>query len=191
MPFDLMRNKKRLAQVLVVASVTAAAVYVIFILKPQLGYLASVSKRSYRIGSDIKSVNRDMADIDSLRGKIAACEGKAELYEKRLPAEEEIPSLLERLSAMAKSSGVKILSITPVPVSAKSEKARKEKIYREVPIAISAKSSYHELGRFLSQLENAESFMRVADIDIKHDKTSPKKHSIELLIMTYVSVREK
>ena len=105
-----------------------------------------------------------------------------------LPAEQEIPKLLEDLSDMAKRANVKILGITPM---ASKQEAQPAEIYQEIPILINAKSGYHELGKFLSDLENAGRFMKVADIKIKENKVSPKKHDVELLVLTYKLLRNK
>ena len=111
-----------------------------------------------------------------------------ERYEKTLPAEQEIPSLLETLSRMAKSSNIKISALTPVSGSGKGGETTHT--YREIPILISAKSGYHELGQFLSAMENSDRFMKVVDIDIRANNTTPRKHDVELLICTYILLNE-
>jgi Tfp pilus assembly protein PilO len=98
---------------------------------------------------------------------------------------------LENLSEMAKDSNIKIVGIVPAISYFKDDKsANKSQIYREIPILITAKSGYHELGHFLNNLENADRFMKVADIDIKSNKTSPKKHDVELMVCTYILLPE-
>ena len=105
-----------------------------------------------------------------------------------LPVEQEVPKLLEMLSTMARSSNVKIVGITPL---ASKQEESPEKIYQEIPILISAKSGYHELGRFLSDLESSDRFMKVSDIDIKENKSNVKRHDVELLVVTYVLLEGK
>ena len=43
----------------------------------------------------------------------------------------------------------------------------------------------------MAKLEDADRFMKVADIDIKANKATPKKHDVELLVLTYVLAKAK
>src|SRR3989338_6461538 len=130
----------------------------------------------------------DISMIEKYKSNIEAYKAKVERYEKTLPAEQEIPSLLETLSRMAKSSNIKISALTPVSGSGKGGETTHT--YREIPILISAKSGYHELGQFLSAMENSDRFMKVVDIDIRANNTTPRKHDVELLICTYILLNE-
>ena len=92
---------------------------------------------------------------------------------------------------MYKRQDIKIVGIVPAMSYLKDDKSvKKSQIYREIPILITAKSGYHELGSFLNNLENADRFMKVVDIDIKANKTSPKKHDVELMVCTYILLAE-
>ena len=103
---------------------------------------------------------------------------------EELISQQEIPSLLENLSKMAKNANITIVSITPV--TSNSQKEAKSQVYEEIPILITAKSGYHELGHFLSNLENGDRFMKIINISVKTNTTAPKKHDVELMVHTYV-----
>ena len=75
--------------------------------------------------------------------------------------------------------------------SKKEEKKQALQVYQEIPILITAKSGYHELGQFLAKLENAERFMKVVGMTIKSNKATPKKHDAELLVLTYILTKGK
>ena len=62
-------------------------------------------------------------------------------------------------------------------------------IYEELPIALTARSGYHELGAFINQLENSERIFMVKTIEIKADPSDPKRHHATLVVETFV--REK
>ena len=107
---------------------------------------------------------------------------------QRLSREKEIPLLLENLSNIARSSGVKIQSITPLSRSQAYKNDNHDKgetVYQEVPIAITAASGYHELGDFVSTLESDKRFMQVSDIKVKASRSMPAKHDIEFLVHVY------
>jgi Tfp pilus assembly protein PilO len=92
---------------------------------------------------------------------------------------------------MAKDSDIKIVGIVPVLSKLKDDKSvKKGQTYQEIPILITAKSGYHQIGHFLSSLESADRFMKVTDINIKANKLSPKNHDVELIICTYILLAE-
>jgi type IV pilus assembly protein PilO len=194
--FDLksMDFKNRQTQVLlliVLASFAAAAAYLYFVFIPQAVSVFTLSRNVGKMKSELRSARLVIANTDKLKNDLQEHSEKVESYEKKLPAEQEIPTLLENLSNMAKDSDIKIVSIVPAMSYLKDDKSvKKSPIYREIPIAITAKSGYHELGHFLNNLENADRFMKVVDIDIKANKASPKKHDVELMVCTYILLLE-
>ncbi|MDD5174227.1 MAG: type 4a pilus biogenesis protein PilO [Candidatus Omnitrophica bacterium] len=175
----------------VLVSLIAAALYLYFVFVPQVIRVFKLTADAGRMNSELKSARVLIKDFESLSRSLKEQSRKVESYEKKLPAEQEIPALLENLSNMAKNSNIKIVGIVPAMSYFKDEKPVKQsQIYREIPILITAKSGYHELGRFLSNLENADRFMKVADIDIKANKANPKKHDVELMVCTYTLLTE-
>ncbi|MDO8536148.1 MAG: type 4a pilus biogenesis protein PilO [Candidatus Omnitrophota bacterium] len=188
---DLKNKETQVMLLIVIAALAAAALYLYFVFIPQVTRVFSLSSGTGKIKSELKSARSVIKDYERLKDQLKEQSQKVESYEKKLPAEQEIPALLENLSTMAKDSGIKIVGIVPEMSYFKDEKsAKKSEIYREIPILVTAKSGYHELGHFLNNLENADRFMKVADINIESNKTSPKKHDVELMVCTYVLLPE-
>jgi len=194
MAFDIksidLKDKK--TQVVILAGLLAilgVVLYFSFILKPQIVRVAESVSAAGSIDADLKEAGKNIANIPAFKKNIVAYEEKVDRYEKMLPVEQEIPSLLENLSNIARSSNIKIVGI--IPVTVKEDKPKKAQVYQEIPILINAKSGYHELGKFLSSMENSDRFMKVADIQIKSNAQSPKKHEVEVLVLTYILLRGK
>lgn len=182
--------KDKKTQVFILAgllSVLAVILYVTFILAPQMERVFGAVGQASKMGAELKDAQSNIANIPKFRSNIASYEEKVDRYEKMLPTEQEIPALLEDLSGMARSANIKIVGI--MPVITKEDKTKKAYVYQERPILISAKSGYHELGKFLSSMENADRFMKVADIQIKANAQSPKKHDVELMVLTYTLMK--
>lgn len=169
-------------------SLVICVAYISLFLKPQAAGLAGVMGGIKKVSSDLKAAEANIARVESFKKSIAAYNEKVGRYEKTLPTEQGIPRLLEDLSEMARDSNMKIVGIVPV---AKDDKGQRSQTYQEIPIIMSAKSGYHELGRFLTGLENSDRFMKVADIQIKSTRAMPKKHDVELLVLTYVLLEGK
>lgn len=186
-PIDLKDKKQQVIIAAVALTLTLIFLYFNFLLKPQLTNVFSLIDKAKRLESDLKRSQQDIASVAKLKKDIVASKEKVARYEKMLPAEQEIPGLLEDLSNMAKKSNIKIVSI--IPAVAKEGSEGTDGIYQEIPILITAKSGYHELGNFLSNLENSDRFMKVADIGIRASTATPKKHDVELLVLTYTLLK--
>jgi len=186
---DLKDKKTQITILAGLLALLAVVIYISFIFKPQLERVLGAVSDAGSISGELKEAESNIKNIPIFKKNIEAYEEKVDRYEKMLPAEQEIPSLLENLSSIAKSANIKIVGI--IPVAGKEDKAKKAMVYQEIPILINAKSGYHELGKFLSSMENSDRFMKVADIQIKSNVQSPKKHDVEILVLTYILLRGK
>lgn len=186
LPIDLKDSKMNKRLIIIAVSVVFLLVYLNFVMKPLLGRLTNTFSKTGKIGAELRKAESDVSQIGKSKSDVASYKEKVDRYEKMLPAGKEIPALLENLSEMAKSSNIKIVGITPVGV----DEQNKGDIYQEVPILISAKSGYHELGTFLSKLENSDRFMKIVDIEIRANRSAPKKHDVEVIVCTYILLNQ-
>lgn len=186
------KDKKTQSIILIAIVVIAAFVgYLYLIFFPQIGKITTLIGKDFKINSELKSAKSMITNIGAFKKDLAKYNEKVDLYEKKLPAEQDIQNLLENLSSMAKASNIKIVEIIPALSYFKEDAANKSQIYKEIPILITARSGYHELGNFLSDLENADRFMKVVDIGIKANRTNPKMHDVELMVCTYILLEER
>ena len=185
---DLLKNQKQMMMIAAAAILFALFLYITFIFSPQIVKIFEVSGKLSKANTDLRDAKSDIAKIESMKSAIEAYKAKVGKYEKTLPTEEGIPSLLESLSDMAKDSNMNIVGI--VPILLKDVKLQ-SRVYKEIPITISAKAGYHELGRFMSSLENSDRFIKISDIQMKFNKPTPKKHTTDLLVVTYVLLEGK
>lgn len=185
---DIAKNQKQMTMIIAGVVLLALFLYITFVFSPQIVKIFSISGKLTKATTDLKNAQSDVAKIDSMKAAIEAYKTKVGKYEKTLPTEEGIPGLLESLSEMAKSSNMSIAGI--VPVASRDIKSQ-SRVYKEIPITINAKSGYHELGRFMSNLENSDRFIKISDMQIKFNRPTPKKHDVELLVVTYVLLEGK
>ncbi|MCX5677758.1 MAG: type 4a pilus biogenesis protein PilO [Candidatus Omnitrophica bacterium] len=181
---NLKKSPKQMIIVISAGCAFALLLYFNFLLKPQVINISGIRSNLGKVSADLRAAKSDIAKINSMRSAVEAYNKKLDKYEKTLPTEEGIPDLLESLSEMAKSSNMRIAGI--VPVDQQKGAGSGNRVYKEIPIMITAKAGYHGVGRFLSSLENSDRFMKVVDMQIKADPASPKKHDVELLVVTYV-----
>ncbi len=135
---------------------------------------------------EVKSAKDSIDSIETLKNRLNNLKQQMGAYEGRLPQQKEIPVILERLSSMALESGVKITAIEP----AKANSSSSPKDYNEVPISLTAKCGYHQLGTFISKLENSPQFMRISNIKISRNPSDVYHHNIDLKISTFTLTEE-
>jgi len=184
------KNKKETLLLAAAVFFVLIGAYLFTFVKPKVVELITLFKDMRVMKSDITRVQNALAREGMLKKKLLSMQEKVTLYEKKLPTEHEVPMLLEELSKMAKETYVKILGISPVYVKIGSVD-EKPKPYKEIPISIHALSGYHQLGAFINKLENAGRFMKVSDIQIRTSNKNKRAHDVELVVSTYVLLKEE
>lgn len=100
-----------------------------------------------------------------------------------LPKEKEIPSLLETITLTALGNGIDLLSFTPKGVEA-------GEMYDEIPIGMSIRANYHDLGRFLNEIGHLHRIV-VPTVESLSGKEPTEEDaytlSVSLTLSTYVS----
>ena len=119
------------------------------------------------------------ADLEKARktvGKLAELEARYEKLhdqwlhaQELLPAEQEMPELLRRVTTAGNKAGVDFTLFKPMAVVPKE-------VYKEHPVQVQVKGGYHNLGLFLSRLANMPRIINVEQMKIETvDKRSGKK----------------
>ncbi|MBN1872219.1 MAG: type 4a pilus biogenesis protein PilO [Candidatus Omnitrophica bacterium] len=162
-------------------------VYYLVFLSPVISRFLTMHRDVSRAQSELESANLSISRTPQIKKEIEGLLAKRDLYGNKLPKEEEFPLVLENLSNMAKSAGVKITKILPAKdYLSDSDSAESSSIYKQREISITAQCGYHQLGKFIAAMEGAERFMAVSGISIEASKISPKRHNVELVVSTFI-----
>ena len=159
-----------------------------FILKSQFNLWKAINPKIAQLKKDIKKLNDDLAILStSIKGKQETQETDQRTAEKIIK-EEKIPNLLEEISKIANKREVKIMQIKPLshPPTAKPELTTATTKLFPVSIKLDLLGGYHQLGKFINDLENASVFMEVDTLRISSESTSIMTQQIELTLKTYV-----
>ena len=184
------KEKKEYLILVVILAAMILILYFYFILRPQATGLVRVFSKTKASRATLSKVQTDLKSIDELKDTIDAYKTKILYYEKKLPREQELPSLLESLSTIAKSNNVKLISVKPEK-TVDDLKSQKDTLYVAIPISIKARCGYHQMARFINSLENSDRFMKIEDISVESDIDTPREHKVELVIYTYILTVKK
>ena len=167
-----------------------AVLYLTFLIVPKFSDLQKLSREVGDLNDKITLVNTRVKKLDEATKKLKALREEEALYAKQLPAQKEIPAFLEGLAQTADKSSVKILSVTPHEMTGVDKRGKEKQYYCEMPVIVTAKSGYHQLGEFINDIEKGKRFMTVEDLRITYDPAVPRGHNIKLVLETYVSVED-
>ena len=96
----------------------------------------------------------------SLLKEIEQIEQDISFYQKKISPRKEVSWVLDEVTKIAKDAEIKIATLEPQPPEDIG-------IYTRLPLKLKVECSYHELGNFLSRLENSEKFLRVDSMQIE------------------------
>lgn len=151
----------------------------IFMSRPKFKEIKRLDGEIGKAKQELEETQKIARIKDQLITEIKSLRESIDYYERRIPSEKAMSWLLIELSRVARETGIRYLSITP------QAEDRKES-YTRVPIRIEIQCGYHNLGRFLSKIENSQRFMSVDNITISPDSSNPLKHRVSMTISTFM-----
>lgn len=170
---------------------TAARVIVavmLFVSIVALGYYYHIADLSDRLGASEREELELRREFERKAFEAQNLEAyKLQLREMRdnfgalvsqLPSDTEVPGLLEDISAKGELNGLSIESIDLLDEVA-------EEFYVELPIAIAAKGSYHDLGAFISGMAGLPRIVTLHDFKIEMNGDDSSTLQMEIKAKTY------
>jgi hypothetical protein len=191
---ELKRDKKKLA-VAGIALVVFLYADFSFVIAGQMKGLNAIKQKIVALRKDIGTLKSDIAYVKKTAGSAAA-----PVAMKKLLMEKEIPLLMQNISAIANANAIRIMQIDSsrdiakagkggqVARAKKGEQSSKQEsaALAGVKFKLDMIASYHRLGNFINELENAQKLCIVDSLSINRSTVDPMKQNISLVIKTYV-----
>lgn len=143
----------------------------------QLG-LAKEQEREIALRKEFEKKAFQAANLEAYRQQMVEMEESFGALVSQLPSDTEVPGLLEDITNKGLLNGLEIASI-----DLKKERARE--FYVELPIAISASGSYHDLGAFISGMASLPRIVTLHDFKITSKNNNANKLKMEIVAKTY------
>ncbi len=118
------------------------------------------------------------ANLDAYVQQMAEMEESFGALVSQLPSDTEVPGLLEDITNKGLMNGLDIKSINLQP-----EQARE--FYVELPIAITATGSYHDLGAFISGMAGLPRIVTLHDFSITAGPAGSTALNLSIVAKTY------
>lgn len=124
-----------------------------------LGSLLVVKPSLVRLAA-IKAEKDDLSRKESIYNNVVAQEKKLFDQRQRLSKMLDKAKFIEELNTLAGRSGLTVLSMIP------EEKVVTAVYLEKIGVKIGAEGNYHQLGEFISRVENLEQFAKVINVFI-------------------------
>lgn len=137
---------------------TAGAFYA-FVWKNQMPRLEKAQAEERELRSTFEGKQKKAANFTSYKAQLAEIERSFGTMLRQLPGKTEIPNLLVDISQTGLGAGLQEELFQPM------DEIRKD-FYAEKPIKIRLSGSYHEFGRFVSEIAALPRIVTLHDIEI-------------------------
>ena len=182
-------NEKLLKKEYIIIALAAAVVAVLaafsfFVVRPALKSSAALTKEINEKSREIENAQKTLKQEGDIKEAIKRVEDRLAYYKRQLPEERETHWLLEELNRIANKTGIKFVSVTPLPPEKNDIVGGGS--YFEIPMRIALGCGYHHLGRFINEIENSSRFMKVKDVRIALSKKDILRHDVTLVMSSFV-----
>jgi len=162
--------------VLLIALVLAAGYY--YHIEELQAQLAKVEAQEVDLKKDFEKKAFQAANLDAYRQQMVEMEESFGALVSQLPSDTEVPGLLEDITNKGLLNGLDISSI-----DLQAETARE--FYVELPIAINASGSYHDLGAFISGMAGLPRIVTLHDFTITSSGNDANHLRMNIVAKTY------
>lgn len=170
------------------AAARAIVAVMLFVLIVVLGYYYHIANLSDRLdASERKELELrreferkafEAQNLDAYKVQLKEMRDSFGALVSQLQSNTEVPGLLEDISSKGELNGLTIESIDLL------DEVREE-FYVELPIAIEATGSYHDLGAFISGMAGLPRIVTLHDFDIEMSNADSSNLSMEITAKTY------
>ena len=176
--FDIFIEEKYLpldgkvkALIAIVAVLVPIALFYFLIYRPTDSKIQALNKKVASMQKELQRAKTAARDLPRYEKEMAATKERFEATSILLPRDKEIPALLRNISDLGKGAGLDFLSFKP-------GKEIPKDFYAEIPVDISIRGPYHNMGFFLDQVSKLDRIVTVNNIKMG----SPKQDGGELLL---------
>jgi type IV pilus assembly protein PilO len=140
--------------------------------------LAKVEAQEVKLKKEFEEKAFKAANLDAYRQQMVEMEESFGALVSQLPSDTEVPGLLEDITNKGLLNGLNVASI-----DLQKEQARE--FYVELPIAIAASGSYHDLGAFISGMAGLPRIVTLHDFNISLKGSNANSLQMKIIAKTY------
>ncbi len=151
------------------------------IMKRQMDTLNTFSPKVTLLKQDIAETKDNVQKIDVYKAQIARLKEQLQKSGYKIPSKEEV---LDGISHIAHQNRIKIDQMIPGKGIQEILEKDLEEQYYAFPISLEAQGGYHDIGRFVDQLEKDNVYKSIVALTVESNAKDPAQHTVKLIIKT-------
>lgn len=148
----------------------------------QLATLRSMNPKIGTLAEEIKTAKNNIQRLPQFKMEIAKLSEKLDKLKDKIKNKDQVPEILESISRVAGNNNVRIDQLIPNTAVGDPILKNNDGKYYAVPIVVEGLGGYHEVSRFINQLETEQMFLQIPNFSMGADDTDPIRHRIKLTI---------
>lgn len=196
MKVRLSAREQRILLVVVALAVGILWTYAALIIGPLTRETARLDRQVRAAREELRVLEVATMNETLLREQHQQLQETVASLRKLLPAEEELPQVIELLTDLAGRSQVKIQTIFPqrgpeAPGQSPAPSGQgppMPEVSKEVFIEVDAVAGFHQLGTFLSLIETGDKPMQVSSLELAADPKEPRRLQVKLVLQAYFAM---
>ncbi len=132
---------------------------------------------------ELDNAQRKAARKDLLDEELAKVEAVVDVFEDRLPDERELAELAEYFEEAAIETQLAIEKISALPDI-------KSSTLIQIPYSVAVSGNYHQIARFINQLERGDRFFKITDLYIEEQEDGASPASFTVTTYQFVKAEE-
>jgi Tfp pilus assembly protein PilO len=179
------QDKKKMSLVFL-ASLIVFYLFYSFLINGQLQSIKQKGPQIIKLKTSLDTFTKEFAQMQELKNKQVKLDALSLV--KKIISEEEKVSLLRNISDIANKNNIQIIELRHAEESQSPKQEKTAAAVKAQPLLITLDLScdYHSLGKFINDLENAQTFMAVQSMKITTQATDYLKQKVNLVLRTYV-----
>ena len=175
------RQRRILAGLL---AVIGSVLWAQFFLIPQAATAGHLGDELKKMRGQVERARRDLRQMPELENKMETLTAQYSVPSLDTPPEEQLPDLLDRIALAARTAHVRVVALRPKQDLAQVRTGSSG--YLEIPLELTATAGYHQIGRFLDELERSGSLVRLREFEIRPSGQDIWNHTVKMLLMAFL-----
>jgi type IV pilus assembly protein PilO len=168
--------QKVIAGAFFLVAIVAGAYFLL--LSPAQARVAELRTKNDALQSELRQSRALAANLARFRQEALVLRSRVESARERLPNEREVPVLYRSVTDLAFRTGLAMTTFQPREPQTKD-------YFTEIPIAVTAEATYHDIGRFFERLAQLPRIVNVSDVRFSGISKPGATVRADMTLLTY------
>ncbi len=165
---DLSPQQRQLRILAIVLVVVGLVFWLQFLIIPQTGSAARLGSELTGLRLKVERARQEVRRLPDMEKKLDDLAARYSMSTVSTPPAEQLPDLLDKIAQFARGARVRVVTLRPKEDLGAVQAGPSG--YLEIPLELVATAGYHQIGRFLNQLERSDSLVRLRELEIRPGK---------------------